>query len=205
MRLTPLGGDRTRVQLRVWGRMSPWWFAAFYLATIIPSDYIMSMGMLRGLKLRAEANRPPEVSGREPMSAGSTGSLLTAAVRSSARVRLAAVLLPWGSPVIAAFQLALIAGAPLGRAAWGGTATQLPQSLRLASAVTILIYVLGVLLVLRRAGFPIRWISAVFARWGTWALVIILTLSPLANFLSQSLWGTFSCWLPPPYFLGCCA
>jgi hypothetical protein len=71
-RLTPLGGDRTRVQLRVRGRMSPWWFAALYLATIIPSDYIMSVGMLRGLKLRAEANGPPEVSGREPISDGST-------------------------------------------------------------------------------------------------------------------------------------
>jgi hypothetical protein len=92
---------------------------------------------------------------------------------------------------LAVFQLALIAGAPLGRAAWGGTATQLPQSLRLASAVTILIYVLGALLVLRRAGFTIRWISAEFARWGTWALVIILTLSALANFLSQSPWERF--------------
>jgi hypothetical protein len=37
----------------------------------------------------------------------------------------------------------------------------------IASAVTILIYVLGALLVLRRAGFPIRWISPGFARWGT--------------------------------------
>lgn len=93
-----------------------------------------------------------------------------------------------GLPVL---QLALIAGAPLGHAAWGGTATQLPQSLRLASAVTILIYVLGAVLVLRRAGFPIRWISPVFAHWGTWALVIILTLSALANFLSQSPWERF--------------
>jgi hypothetical protein len=92
---------------------------------------------------------------------------------------------------LAVFQFALIAGAPLGRAAWGGTATQLPQSLRLASAVTILIYVLGALLVLRRAGFTIRWISAEFARWGTWALVIILTLSALPNFLSQSPWERF--------------
>src|SRR5512133_3007536 len=56
----------------------------------------------------------------------------------------------------------------------------------IASAVTILIYVLGALLVLRRAGFPIRWISPGFARWGTWAFVIILTLAALVNFLSQS-------------------
>lgn len=73
LRLTPLGGDRTRVQARVRGRMSPWWFAAFYVATIIPADFIMARGMLRGLKSRAEANRPPEVSGREPLSASGTG------------------------------------------------------------------------------------------------------------------------------------
>jgi len=68
LRLTPLGGDRTRVQLRVRGRMSPWWFAAFYVATIIPADFIMAMGMLRGLKVRTEADRPPQVSGRKPLS-----------------------------------------------------------------------------------------------------------------------------------------
>lgn len=72
LRLTALDGDGTRVQLRVRGRMAPWWFAAVYLATIIPADYIMSMGMLRGLKLRAETNRPRDVSGREPFSSRST-------------------------------------------------------------------------------------------------------------------------------------
>ena len=92
---------------------------------------------------------------------------------------------------LAVFQVALTAGAPLGRAAWGGRSTYLPNSLRIASAITIVVYVLGALLVLRRAGFPIRWISAVFARWGTWAFVIILTLAALVNFLSQSPWERF--------------
>jgi hypothetical protein len=96
-----------------------------------------------------------------------------------------------GFASLAVFQLALIAGDPLGRAAWGGTSRYLPKSLRFASAVTIVIYVLGALLVLRRAGIRIRWISSVFARWGTWALLIMLTLAALANLLSQSPWERF--------------
>jgi len=45
----------TRVHVRVRGRMSPWWFAALYLAAIVPADLVMATGMLRGLKQRAEA------------------------------------------------------------------------------------------------------------------------------------------------------
>lgn len=50
--------DRTtRVHLRVRGRMSPLWFAALYVATIVPADLIMARGMLRGLKRRAESDK----------------------------------------------------------------------------------------------------------------------------------------------------
>lgn len=112
-------------------------------------------------------------------------------MRSRAFVRFAAIVVAVGLAGLAVFQLALIAGVPLGAAAWGGTRTVLPPSLRIASAVTILIYGLGALLVLRRAGFPIRWISPRFAHWGTWALVIILTLAALPNFVSQSPWEQF--------------
>lgn len=45
----------TRVHLRVRGRMSPRWFAALYVATIIPADFVMARGMLKGLRTRAEA------------------------------------------------------------------------------------------------------------------------------------------------------
>jgi hypothetical protein len=102
-------------------------------------------------------------------------------VESRAFVRLAAIVVAVVLTGLAVFQVALIAGAPLGRAAWGGTSTYLPKRLRIASAITIVIYVLGALLVLRRAGFPIRWISPAFARWGTWAFVIILTLAGLGE------------------------
>ena len=57
----------TRVHLRVRGHMSPPWFAALYVATIIPSDFVMASGMLRGLKQRAESGRSPAVSGRPPL------------------------------------------------------------------------------------------------------------------------------------------
>jgi hypothetical protein len=38
---------------------------------------------------------------------------------------------------------------------------------------------------------PVRWISPGFARWGTWAFAIILTLAALVNFLSLSPWERF--------------
>ena len=41
---------------------------------------------------------------------------------------------------LAAFQAALVAGAPLGRYAWGGAHEVLPTGLRIASAVAVVIY-----------------------------------------------------------------
>jgi hypothetical protein len=69
--LTSVSDGSTRVHSRVRGRMSPRWFAAFYVGTIIPADFVMATGMLRGLKKRAEAGTPPEISGRAPLTADS--------------------------------------------------------------------------------------------------------------------------------------
>ena len=65
--LTELPGSATRIHLRVRGHTSPWWLTGLYVATIIPSDFVMSRGMLRGLKLRTEAREAPAVSGRAPL------------------------------------------------------------------------------------------------------------------------------------------
>lgn len=65
--LTELSDASTRVHLRVRGRMSPWWLTALYVATIVPSDFVMATGMLRGLRSRAEARETPRSSGREPL------------------------------------------------------------------------------------------------------------------------------------------
>lgn len=59
--------QRTRVRLRVRGKTAPWWLTALYQAAIVPADYVMALGMLRGLKLRVEARYPPASSGRDPL------------------------------------------------------------------------------------------------------------------------------------------
>ncbi len=112
-------------------------------------------------------------------------------MRNAIVAKRSAVAASVGFAGYAVYQLALAAGAPLGRGAWGGTQTELPTSLRLASAVAIVFYGFAASVVLRRAGFRIRWISPTVARIVTWVLVVILTLSAFGNFLSQSPWERF--------------
>jgi hypothetical protein len=56
-----IGRGGTRLQQRVRGRTSPGWLTATYLATIIPADYIMAGGMLRGIKTTGRIGRSDEV------------------------------------------------------------------------------------------------------------------------------------------------
>ena len=53
--LTERPGGGSRVHLRVRGTCSPWWFAATYRTVLVPADYVMAMGMLRGLRRRVES------------------------------------------------------------------------------------------------------------------------------------------------------
>jgi hypothetical protein len=89
------------------------------------------------------------------------------------------------------FQIALAAGAPLGRAAWGGTNDTLPTSLRLATGVPISIYALGALTLLRHAGYSVGRFAPTRARRGTWVFAVAFSLSALANFASHSEWERF--------------
>ena len=66
--------------------------------------------------------------------------------------RAATVAAAVGLLTIAAFQLALALGAPLGRAAWGGTHAQLPPGLRVASAFAFGVWALAALIVLDAPG-----------------------------------------------------
>jgi len=61
LKLTALPRERTRLQLRVRGRTAPWWLTACYVAVIVPADFVMATGMLRGIKRRAESE--PVLSG----------------------------------------------------------------------------------------------------------------------------------------------
>lgn len=77
-----------------------------------------------------------------------------------------------GLVVIAVFQVALAAGAPLGQASWGGAHhRQLPTRLRVASAVAVGVWVLAALIVLGRAGFGVSPLPASSTSRGTWLLV----------------------------------
>jgi hypothetical protein len=105
--------------------------------------------------------------------------------------RTPAVAAAAGFLAIAAFQLALASGAPLGRAAWGGTSTHLPIGLRIASAFAVGVWVLAALIVLGRGGFQISPLPPAFVRWGTWILVGMLVFGALLNFVSPSGWERF--------------
>jgi hypothetical protein len=101
-----------------------------------------------------------------------------------------------GCLVVAAFQIALTVGAPLGAAALGGTISgPLPGSLRFVTAVTALVWLLGSLVVLARGGFTISPLPRTVTTWGTWVLVGLLGVATLLNFASSSPWERFG-WGP---------
>lgn len=105
--------------------------------------------------------------------------------------RRAAVAAATGFLVIASFQVALALGAPLGRAAWGGTYTQLPMELRIASAFAVGVWVLAALIVLGRVGFQTSPLPPAVVRLGTWVLVGVTVLGALVNLASPSSWERF--------------
>ena len=92
---------------------------------------------------------------------------------------------------LAGFELALALGAPLGRAAMGGTHTYLPAGLRIVSGIATLLWPLAALVVLRRGGYRVPLISARVSRTGTWVLVGLLSLGVLMNLASSSDWERF--------------
>jgi len=89
---------------------------------------------------------------------------------------------------ITGFEAALAAGAPLGNAAWGGAHAHLTAELRVASGVSALIWIFAALLVLGRAGYRISPIPLRACRYGTWALVGLLSVGTLMNLASPSSW-----------------
>jgi hypothetical protein len=94
------------------------------------------------------------------------------------------------------FQLAIAAGAPLGRASWGGTHEgALPTGLRVASGVAVLFWAFAALVVLRRGGIGPLALPDAALRWGTWFLFGLLLLGALMNVASPSGWERYF-WAP---------
>lgn len=88
---------------------------------------------------------------------------------------------------LAAFQLALAAGAPLGALAWGGKHRVLPRGLRMASAVSVLVYglfaaiIAGAVSSLDRFGDYVPETPV-----GIWVLTAYFGLGVVANAISRS-------------------
>jgi hypothetical protein len=104
---------------------------------------------------------------------------------------------------IAAFQVALAAGAPLGRAAWGGAYERLPRNLRVASAVAAGVWLLAALIVLAGAGLEASPIPVSTASWATWVVAGLLLVGAVMNFISRSrlerlIWGPVALVLAGP-------
>lgn len=106
--------------------------------------------------------------------------------------RTAALLATVGFAAIAAFQVALALGAPLGWASWGGRHSgRLPAGFRVASAFAVVVWMLAALIVLARGGYELSPVPDAAARWGTWVLVGVMPLAALMNFASPSRWERF--------------
>jgi hypothetical protein len=105
--------------------------------------------------------------------------------------RKAAVAAAAGFLSIAAFEAALALGAPLGRAAWGGTYVHLPVGLRIASGFAVGVWALAALVILGRGGFHVSPLGPAFLRRGSWILVGVSVLAALMNLASPSDWERF--------------
>jgi hypothetical protein len=99
--------------------------------------------------------------------------------------QIAAVVASIVLVALAVFQVALIAGAPIGRFAWGGQHTVLPARLRVGSVVSIVLYALFAIVLLDRAGV-IDVLPDVVSTVGTWVLVGYFALGVVLNGISRS-------------------
>lgn len=101
-------------------------------------------------------------------------------------LELAAVLALTLLAALAVLQLALVAGAPLGRLTWGGAHRVLPTRLRIGSAVAVGLYAGFAAVVLSRADLVTVIAHEGVVGVGTWVLTAYLVVGTLANAASRS-------------------
>ena len=112
------------------------------------------------------------------------------------RQRRLSLLVAGGFAAVVAFQLALVAGAPWGSAAWGGTTPgRLPTELRVASAFAGCFYVAAALTALARGGVGRSAIPYAFSRRAMWALTALMAVGAVMNAASPGRWERYG-WAP---------
>jgi hypothetical protein len=88
---------------------------------------------------------------------------------------------------LAAFQIALAAGAPLGSLAWGGKHRVLPTGLRIGSAVSVLLYALFAWIIVAAAASIDRFGDYIEPEHpGIWVLTAYFGLGVVVNLVSRS-------------------
>ena len=119
--------------------------------------------------------------------------------------RIAAIVAAVGFTALFVFQILLAAGMPLGRAAFGGASDTLSPELRVASAVSALLFLGAIWTVLARAGvIAAGGRGRGIARWSIWGFAVLLSLSALANFASSSPWERFGMAPLAVVLVACC-
>ncbi|MEO8261500.1 MAG: hypothetical protein ABI566_02930 [Pseudolysinimonas sp.] len=98
---------------------------------------------------------------------------------------LPAVLMTIVLALLAVFQLALVAGAPWGRFAWGGKERVLSRNLRIGSVVSVAIYALIAVVALDRAGV-IDVLPDLVSRIAIWVVFGYFCLGIVLNGISRS-------------------
>lgn len=98
---------------------------------------------------------------------------------------IAAVALTVMLGLLAIFQIALAAGAPLGKFAWGGQHAILSLSLRFGAASAVLRYAFVTFIALDRSGI-IAVLPEEFSFWVMWIVVAHLGFSVILSLLSAS-------------------
>jgi hypothetical protein len=88
--------------------------------------------------------------------------------------------------LLAVFQGALIAGAPLGHLAWGGQHRVLPAKLRIGSAVSVALYALFAYTALAKADLVPALVNGGVTTVAIWVLTAYFALGVLMNGISRS-------------------
>lgn len=87
---------------------------------------------------------------------------------------------------LAVFQAALVAGAPLGRFAWGGAHRVLPARLRAGSVVAIVIYAVSAAVILDASGLASPLPAGASPDLAVWAAAAYFGVGVVLNALSRS-------------------
>ena len=101
-------------------------------------------------------------------------------------VRIAAIVATGVLVLLSCLQVLLVAGLPLGRAAWGGEHRVLPTDLRWGSLAAVFILGLAAWMVLARAGVVPPGAEPLAVRILTWVFTGYFTLNIVMNILSKS-------------------